>query len=87
VPEKVISRNYFAKEKPVDRTGPVHRGPAAIAVLESSGSGHSGAQGRRGRGRGRAVARWLGDGGKRRRWSVLDEVGVADLGASKGGRG
>jgi hypothetical protein len=66
----------------------------------SSGSGHSGAQGHRGRGGGRGVrvgepvkgltggraaARWSGDGGKRRRRSVLGEVGVADSRASKGG--
>jgi hypothetical protein len=69
---------------------------------QSSGSGHSGAQGLRGRGRGwgvgvgepvkgltggRAAARWPNDRGKRRWWSVLSEVGVADSGASKGGRG
>jgi hypothetical protein len=68
----------------------------------SSASGHSRAQGRWGRGGGRGVgvgepvkglnggwaaARWLGDGGKWRRRSVLGEVGVADLGVSKGGRG
>jgi hypothetical protein len=35
----------------------------------------------------RAVTRWPGDGGKRWRRSVLGEVGVADSGASKGGRG
>jgi hypothetical protein len=36
---------------------------------------------------GRAAAWWSGDGGKRRRRLVLGEVGVADSGASKGGRG
>jgi hypothetical protein len=43
VPEKGISRNYFAKEKlvdqvheSVDRAGPVHHGPAATATLRSS---------------------------------------------------
>jgi hypothetical protein len=64
----------------------------------SSGSGHSRAQGRRGRGGGRGVgvgepvkgltggpatARWPGDGGKRRRRSVLGEVGVADSGKGR----
>jgi hypothetical protein len=42
------------------------------------GSGLTGAQ---------AAARWLTDGGKWRWRSVLDGVGVADSGASKGGRG
>jgi hypothetical protein len=110
--QKGISRNYFAKEKlvdqvheSVDRVGLIHRGPAAIAVLESSpklnlqplrGSRSPG----KGRGwgvgvgepvkgltGGRAAARWPGDGGKRRRRLVLGEVGVADSGVSKGGRG
>jgi hypothetical protein len=60
----------------------------------SLGSGHSGAQGHRGWGGGRGVgvgepikgltggwaaARWSGDGGKRRRQSVLGEVGVAGV--------
>jgi hypothetical protein len=43
VPEIGISRNCFSKEKPVDqvhesvdRAGPVHHGPAAIAALGSS---------------------------------------------------
>jgi hypothetical protein len=73
---------------------------------QSSGSGHSVAQGRRGRGerwgvrvgvgvgepvkgvtRGRAAVRWRGNGGKRRCRLVLGEVGVADSGASKLGRG
>jgi hypothetical protein len=87
----------------VDSAGPVHHGPAAMAGLGRSPElGHSGAQGHRGRGGGpgvgvgepvkgltggRAVMRWSGDGGKRRRQSVLGEVGVADSGASKGGRG
>jgi hypothetical protein len=35
----------------------------------------------------RAAARWPGDGGKWWWWLVLGEVGVADSGASKGGRG
>jgi hypothetical protein len=110
VPENGISRNYFAKEKPVDQVhesvdsaGLVHHGPAAMAGLGRSPElGHSGAQGHRGRGGGRgvgvgepvkgltggrAVTRWPGDGGKRQRRSVLSEVGVADSGASKGGRG
>jgi hypothetical protein len=71
-------------------------------ACQSSASGHSGAQGHWGRGGGRGVgvrepvkgltggrvaARWPGDGGKRRRRSVLGEVGVADSGASKGERG
>jgi hypothetical protein len=105
VPENEISRNYFAKEKPVDRAGPVHHGPAAMADLgssRSSASGHSGAQGHRGKGRGQGVGvgepvkgptggwvatRWPGDGGKLRWRLVLGEVGVADSGASKEGRG
>jgi hypothetical protein len=43
VPENGISRNYFAKEKPVDqvhesvdRAGLVHHGPAAVADLRNS---------------------------------------------------
>jgi hypothetical protein len=36
VPKIEISRNCFSKEKPVDRAGPVHRGPATIAALRSS---------------------------------------------------
>jgi hypothetical protein len=36
MPEIGISRNCFPKGKPVDRAGPVHRGPAAIAALGSS---------------------------------------------------
>jgi hypothetical protein len=43
VSEIGISRNCFSKEKPVDQVhesvdcaGPVHRGPAAIAMLGSS---------------------------------------------------
>jgi hypothetical protein len=68
----------------------------------SSGSSHSGAQGHWGRGGGWgvrvgepvkgltggwAVVRWPGDGGKWQRRLVLGEVGVADSGVSKGGRG
>jgi hypothetical protein len=78
--------------RPLPRSG-AHR---------SLSSSHSRAQGHRGRGGGRGVrvrepvkgliggraaARWPGDGGKWRRRSVLREVGVADSGASKGGRG
>jgi hypothetical protein len=81
----------------VDRRPLPHSG-----AHRSLASGHSGAQGHRGRGGGRGVgvrepvkgltggraaARRPGDGGKQRWRSVLSEVGVADSGASKGGRG
>jgi hypothetical protein len=74
----------------------------ASGARRSSASGHSGAQGPRGRGGGwgvgvrepvkgliggRVAARWPGDEGKRGRRSVLGEVGVANSGASKGGWG
>jgi hypothetical protein len=36
VPEIQISWNYFAKEKPMDRAGPVHHGLVAMADLGSS---------------------------------------------------
>jgi hypothetical protein len=83
---------YTMDRRPLPRSG-AHR---------SSSFGHSKAQGRRGRGGGwgvrvgepvncltggRAAARWPGDEGKWWRRSVLSEVGVADLGASKGGQG
>jgi hypothetical protein len=69
---------------------------------QSTASGHSGAQDRRGRGGGRGVgvgepvqgltggrvaARWPSDRGKRGWRSVLGEVGVVDSRASKGGWG
>jgi hypothetical protein len=68
----------------------------------SLASGHSGAQGRQGKGSGWGVgvgepvkgltggqvaARWSGDGGKQRRRSVLGEVRVVDSEASKEGWG
>jgi hypothetical protein len=34
--EMGFSWNYFVEEKPVDRVGPVHHGPAAIAACGSS---------------------------------------------------
>jgi hypothetical protein len=99
--EKPVDQVHESVDPPAGSTMDRRPWPASGA-RRSSASGHSGAQGHRGRGggrgvevgepikgltRGRAAARWPSDGGKLQRRSVLDEVGVADSGASKGGRG